>query len=190
MNHTAVNQKDVNQKDVGKKKIENIVGALSLALSDDLLQAAQNHAPTSAPAAAISLVGHMPGMTINHLRSALGLSHPGTVRLVDRLVRDDLVKRDRSTTDGRAVALTLTVSGEAMCQHILASRQNTLARALASLSHDERETLGKLAETMLQNILRDEAHAIQTCRLCDPVVCTNCPVEAEIVSREGSEPLG
>ena len=169
------------------KKVENIVGALSLALSDDLLQAAQSYAPASAPAAAIALVSHMPGMSINHLRSALGLSHPGAVRLVDRLVRDNLVQRSRSESDGRAIALTLTEAGDAMCQSILSARQNAIARALASLNTTEREMLGRLAETMLRGILKGEEHAIEVCRLCNPAVCTNCPVESEIVSRESGQ---
>lgn len=167
-----------------QEKIENVVGALSLALADDLRQVAQRHAPTSSPAAAIALVGHMPGMTINQLSGALSLSHPGAVRLVDRLVRDSLIERGRSVTDGRAVALTLTSTGNDMCQRILASRQNALARALASLDADDRETLGRLAEAMLRGILRDEEHAIEVCRLCDPSICANCPVEAEMIGRE------
>lgn len=171
---------------MSKKKIENVVGALSLALADDLLQVTQSYGPDSAPAAAIALIGHMPGMTINHLRGALDLSHPGAVRLVDRLVRDDLVARGRSATDGRAVALTLTSAGNSMCQRILSSRQNALARAMESLCAADRETLGRLAEAMLRGLLKGEEHAMGVCRLCDPAVCTDCPVESEIMGREAS----
>ena len=173
-----------------KEKVENIVGALSLALADDLLRATQSHAPASAPSAAIALVGHAPGMTINQLSRALSLSHPGAVRLVDRLVRDNLLNRSRSESDGRAVALTLTQTGEAMCLHILSSRQSALAHALASLCPSDRETLGRLAETVLRGMLRGEDHAFEVCRLCDPSVCIECPVEAEIINREALAHLG
>ena len=167
-----------------QQRVENIVGALSLALSDDVLRATQAYAPASAPSAAIALVGHMPGMTINHMRGALGLSHPGTVRLVDRLVRDDLIQRSRSESDGRAVALTLTETGEEVCGRILSARQDTLSKAIASLNAEEREMLGRLAETMLRGILKNEEHAIEVCRLCDPAICTDCPVVSEIDGRE------
>lgn len=167
-----------------QQRIENIVGALSLALSDDVLRATQAYAPSSAPSAAIALVGHMPGMTINHMRGALGLSHPGTVRLVDRLVRDNIIQRSRSESDGRAVALTLTETGEEVCGRILSARQNTLSKAIASLNTEEREMLGRLAETMLRGILKNEEHAIEVCRLCDPAICTDCPVVSEIDGRE------
>ena len=170
-----------------KKKVENVVGALSLALSDDLLHSTQACTPSSAPSAAIALVGHMPGMSINHMRGALGLSHPGTVRLVDRLVQDDLIQRSRSELDGRAVALTLTPSGEVVCRRILSARQDALSRGIASLNATEQQILGRLAEKMLRSIIRSEEHAIEICRLCDPDVCTNCPVVSEIESREGTE---
>ncbi|MEO0376480.1 MAG: MarR family transcriptional regulator [Cyanobacteria bacterium P01_A01_bin.17] len=165
-------------------KIENVVGALSLALADDFLKAAQSHTPKSLSAAAIALVGHAPGITVGQLSRALGLSHPGAVRLVDRLAEGELLNRERSVSDGRAVALTLTEAGEDICQRILSSRQSALSRALASLCPADRETLGRIAEVMLRGMLKDEDHAFEICRLCDPLICNECPVEAEIVGRE------
>jgi DNA-binding MarR family transcriptional regulator len=161
-------------------KVANVVGALSLALADNLLGAAQNHGPRSAPAAAIALVRHVPGMTIEQLRHALGLSHPGAVRLVDRLVEESLVYRDRSDHDGRAVALRVTPRGETMVQHLLEARQNALTRALAGLSVADRQVLGHLAETMLRGMLQGVDHAFAVCRLCDPAICHDCPVDDEI----------
>jgi DNA-binding MarR family transcriptional regulator len=169
---------------MSEEKIKNLFGALSLAIADDLLREAQHHVPLSAPASAITLIGHAPGMTIDQLSRVLGLSHPGTVRLVDRLVREKLLNRERSATDGRAVALTLSPTGEAMCQKILASRQSALARALAMLSPTERSILGRLSETMLQGIVKGETHALEICRLCDPSVCSECPIEGAITPRE------
>ena len=168
---------------MSKKKIENVVGALALAISDDLLRAAQSRAPETAPAAAIALISHVPGMTIEQLRRALRLSHPGTVRLVDRLERDGFVARGQSERDGRAVALTLSPKGAAACRAILSSRQNALARALATLNPSDRKTLGRIAEIMLRAVLEDMDHALEICRLCDPAVCTDCPVVEELTAR-------
>lgn len=166
-----------------EEKIENLVGALALALADDILNTAQRHIALSSPAAAITLISHAPGMTIDELSRALGLSHPGTVRLVDRLVRDRLMLRSRSEHDGRAVALTLTPDGEEVCQRVLSSRQNALNHALAGLDRSDRDTLSRLAETMLRSIVKDADHAAVICRLCDPSICSECPVEAELTVR-------
>ncbi|WP_207480936.1 MarR family winged helix-turn-helix transcriptional regulator [Arenibaculum pallidiluteum] len=165
-------------------RIENIAGALSLAIADELLRAAESRAPEAgSAAAALTLLGHVPGLPIERLRRALGLSHPGAVRLVDRLQADGLVARQPSERDRRAVALVLTPEGEKACAAILAARQGTLARALAALSPEERAVFGRLAEKMLRAALQSEEHAYTVCRLCDPGACTDCPVDAELEAR-------
>ncbi|WP_174236533.1 MarR family winged helix-turn-helix transcriptional regulator [Stutzerimonas nosocomialis] len=170
-------------------KIENMVGALALALSDGVLQSTQNQAPEAGPAAAaIALLGHEPGMTIERLRRALRLSHPGAVRLVDRLVAEGVVERRPSATDRRAVALHLTEAGRANCEAVLAVRQDHIAHALETLSPIELETLGLLTEKLLRGLVRDLDQAYSVCRLCDPGVCTNCPVGAALEEGAGECP--
>src|SRR3712207_4851440 len=138
----------------------NVLGALALALSDEVLRAAQDRAPEPGPAAAaIALVGHEPGMTIDRLRRALGLSHSGAVRLVDRLAGDGLVVRGVSASDRRAVALRLTTAGEATCRAVIAARESAIARAMTSLTEQERQTFGALAEKVLRGFVADLDHA-------------------------------
>ncbi|MBA1275454.1 winged helix-turn-helix transcriptional regulator [Pseudomonas azotifigens] len=166
-----------------------MVGALALALSDGVLQSTQNQAPEAGPAAAaIALLGHEPGMTIERLRRALRLSHPGAVRLVDRLVAGGVVERRPSATDRRAVALYLTAAGETNCDAVLAVRQEHIARALATLSPIELETLGLLTEKLLRGLVQDLDQAYSVCRLCDPGVCTNCPVAGALEEGAGECP--
>lgn len=158
-------------------KLENIVGALSLAISDSIHQGTQEEAPEVGPAAAaIALLGHEPGMSIERLRRALGLSHPGAVRLVDRLVTQGVVERRQAESDRRTVALHLTVEGETNCAAVLAIRQKRIARALDVLDPDEREILGRITEKLLHGLVQDLDQAYSVCRLCDASSCTNCPV--------------
>lgn len=162
----------------------NIIGALALALSDALLQAAEKEAPEAGPAAAaMALLTHEPGMPIERLRRALGLSHPGAVRLVDRLEREGVVIRGGSERDRRAVALNLTAKGTNALRAILLARQTTLTNALAGLTLAERKTFARLAEKMLRAALRGEDHAYAMCRLCDEIACGDCPVDAELKAR-------
>jgi DNA-binding MarR family transcriptional regulator len=161
----------------------NIVGALALAVVDTLLREAQAKAPEPGPAAAaISLLTHEPGMSIDRLRRALGLSHPGAVRLVDRLVADGVVIRETSEHDRRAVALNLTEMGRTTCANIRAARMGTLDKLLDLLDVDERATLGMLAEKLLTGIVESEDHAYSVCRLCNEGVCVNCPVNSALRS--------
>lgn len=162
----------------------NIVGALALALADDILQSAERNAPeVGSAAAALTLIGHEPGLSINDLRAGIGLSHPGAVRLVDRLAAAGMVSRSPATDDRRAVALTLTPAGKAACRSIATARQDALARGMAVLNPDERAAFTALAGKMLQGLVRDEDHASSVCRLCDFGRCTRCPVDTELTSR-------
>ena len=51
------------------------------------------HAIFHCTPAALCVIGHEPGLSIDFLARVLGMSHPGTVRLVDRLETDGLIKR-------------------------------------------------------------------------------------------------
>ncbi len=159
---------------------ENIVGTLALTLSDILLQVSQAEAPSNITAAGLTLIGHVPGLSIHDLSRGLSLSHPGTVRLVDRMAADGLVTRTRSDSDGRAVALVLTPMGEARERAVLASRQAALSQALACLTTEEHTALAQISEKIITSLLRDESHALQMCRLCNSKACVDCPVEAEL----------
>lgn len=162
-------------------KIENVVGALALALVDRLSRDAQSEAPETGPAAAaLALIGHAPGLSIERLRRAVNLSHSAAVRLVDRLADDGLVVRIAAANDRRAVALRLTALGETTCAAILAARQGGLARAMAALDPDELEMFGALAEKLLRAMVRDIDKAYRTCRLCNYTVCIDCPVNDEL----------
>jgi len=170
------------------RKVENVVGALALALSDALHSSTQQEAPEPGPAAsAIALLHHEPGLTIEQLRRALRLSHPGTVRLVDRLTKDGLVERRASAEDRRAVALHLTSDGETSCAAILAARRTAVASALKILDQTERELLGRLADKLLSGLTHTADNAYQTCRLCDRQACKSCPVDEAL---HGSVPKG
>ena len=164
-------------------KAENIVGAMALTLSDILLKGARHEVPASISAAGLTLIGHVPGISIQELSKGLSLSHPGSVRLVDRMVEGGLVERGRSETDARTVALSLTAEGKRREQMVLASRRDVLESALSSLSYEEQQALALISQKLITAILKDEEHALKICRLCDSEACPDCPVDAELGRR-------
>jgi MarR family transcriptional repressor of emrRAB len=150
----------------------NLLGALALTLADQI-------GTGSDAAALITLRNYAEGEPLDLLRRALALSHPGVVRLADRLERRGLVERRRSERDGRVVALRLTPAGRRAADEAQAARADTVYTALAALSKDERQALDGMLERMLAAHTTDATASLVICRLCDPDVCGHpdrCPV--------------
>lgn len=154
----------------------NLLGALALTLADQI-------GTGSDAAALITLRNYAEGEPLDLLRRALALSHPGVVRLADRLERRGLVERRRSERDGRAVALRLTPAGRRAADEAQAARADAVDTALAALGKDERRALDGMLERMLAAHTTDSTASLVICRLCDPDVCghpARCPVTRSV----------
>ena len=176
----------------------NTLGALSLVIADRINAAVEPIAAfgPSAPAAVTALHEFLDGGSITQLSSVLGLSHSGTVRLVDRLGAAGLVRRV-AADDGRAVSLVLTSRGRRAAIRILGARQESLDAALAALSPSAVKELSATLDTMLTAVtlsrLEQRAAAPDgtsppwLCRLCDFHACGRdtgkCPVRNAVATR-------
>ena len=159
----------------------NLLGAVSLAVSDRIGAAAERGAALggSAPAALISLAGYLDGSPIEAVRSPLRLTHSATVRLVDRLVAAGLARRSEGS-DRRSVAVELTPAGHAAAVEAVKARGRALEEALADLDPGERAELARLHAKVLRTLTDGRATAGNICRLCDSQACGHeeghCPV--------------
>lgn len=159
----------------------NLLGAAALAITDRLreeMQAMLNR--TGETAAALIVLGYAPGLSVEILRQVLDLSHPGTVRLIDRIEEDGLVER-RKAPDGRAVALHLTRKGSKLRQKLMDRRLDTLEASLKGLTSDERLVLGELLAKVLTNLPETEMAKHRICRLCAVRVCDECPIPGNAI---------
>jgi MarR family transcriptional regulator, negative regulator of the multidrug operon emrRAB len=166
-----------NRRAPNRARAANLLGALTLEAAR--LQETVHEPVGQAGAAAQALVTicAYPGRSIEQLRGPVGLSQPGAVRLVDRLVASGWVKRGGSR--GRhGFELRLTAGGEAVVDDLLARRRAVLAELLEPLSEDERCTLERLLEKLLAARTGDRADLERLCRLCERRVCKRCPVAA------------
>jgi DNA-binding MarR family transcriptional regulator len=163
------------------ERTANLLGALALTLSDRAAAAVQGDAGVSGSdaAALVTLRNYAEGEPLDLLRRALALSHPGVVRLADRLQARGLVERHRSDRDGRAVALRLTAAGRRSADAALAARADAIDAALETLDPGQRRALTPMLELMLGAQTTDSTASLVICRLCDPDVCGHperCPV--------------
>lgn len=157
----------------------NLLGVVGLAVADRIKDTARdilNHAGETP--AALVVIGYGSGPSNDQLRRILGLSHPGTVRLVDRLVDDGLVER-REGRDKRAIALYLSRRGRTLREELLKGRLAAIRPLLTPLTVAERDTLSALLHKMLSSMETTDMERRTLCRLCDNRVCSNCPIPAD-----------
>lgn len=159
----------------------NLLGAAALALTDRIGAQMRDVLDRSGETgAAIVVLGYAPGLSLEVLRQVLALSHPGTVRLIDRLEDDGLVER-RKALDGRAVALHLTPAGLKLRAELMDRRVETLEAALSGLTMDERHDLGRLLAKVLTNLPETEMAKHRICRLCAVRLCSDCPIPGHAI---------
>jgi DNA-binding MarR family transcriptional regulator len=155
---------------------DNMLGAFVLAVGDRIRRESEDAiGHTGASAAALITVARFPDRTIEFVRQAIGLSHPATVRVVDRLVEHGLVRR-RPAGAGPAVALTATAAGKRQARGILEIRQRVIADSLPELSSTESDALVEILERALAHL--SGSPGTTHCRLCDMQRCprSDCPV--------------
>jgi DNA-binding MarR family transcriptional regulator len=163
------------------ERTAQLLGALALTLADRTGAAVEQDAGVagSDAAALVTLRNYAEGEPLDLLRRALALSHPGVVRLADRLQARGLVERHRSARDGRAVALRLTPAGRNAADAALAARGEAIAAAIATLDPAQRRALAPMLERMLAAQTTDSDASLVICRMCEPDVCghpARCPV--------------
>lgn len=159
----------------------NLLGAVALALSDQLKSdMADAFDRSGETAAAVVVLGYAPGLSVETLRQVISRSHPGTVRLIDRLAEDGLVER-RKAEDRRAVALYLTEAGEQLRRQLMKSRLLMLETSLSGLTEDERRVLGELLSRVLSNLPKTEMDKHRICRLCSTPTCKDCPIPGHAI---------
>lgn len=128
--------------------------------------------------AALVVIGYGLGPSNDQLRKILGLSHPGSVRLVDRLVADGLVER-REGRDRRAIALHLTEEGRILREKLLRGRLAAIRPFLEVLTEPEQNVLAELLHKILRSMDTTDLDRCTLCRLCDVSVCERCPIPAD-----------
>jgi DNA-binding MarR family transcriptional regulator len=176
--HISLEDLDPSGEAIMTTRLENLLGALSVAVNDRMDDAFDEACAVgdSAPAAMI-LIHENPDTRIEALARYLALSHSGTVRLVDRLSQAGWVARE-TCDDKRAVVLVLTKAGAKVAERLLDGRRKSLGKALAGISHGDRKLLERLLPQMLNNLVTDRAQADHTCRYCDAGACARegCPL--------------
>ena len=174
-------------------RVANLLGVVALAVAERTREAAEDAVGAGGAAAAALVHLHSrPGESVSALGRVLGLTQPGAVRLVDRLVALGLVTRATAgaTGDGRSVLLSLTAAGQERAAAVLTARSAALQQILAGLEPAAVDRLVPLLEQLVVSLppagdrqeLRADEAVLQLCRLCDRDACRRdpgCPIEEQ-----------
>lgn len=170
------------------RQVENLFGALALSVSDAMAHEIERaEGSYGSGTFALVLLQHAGELRSDVLARQLRLAQSSTVRLVDRLERDGLVRR-RPGADRRTVMISLTARGERAAGGILSVRQGVLQKLLARLSASEQASLQAISVKLLSSLTVDLASGEQNCRLCDEAACDlrACPVESRYQTFDGA----
>ncbi len=161
----------------------NVIGAWSVAVADAIEHAtAAATGITGAAPAALVAVAADPDMSIDDLRRALELTHPGAVRLVDRLVGCGWLQRRPG--HGRTVHLRLTARGRRTHRRVLEARREAIAGLTAALDPVDLEHVAQLIAPSLTASATDPDRLRHLCRLCRRSDCDPCPVAAGVCGED------
>lgn len=89
-----------------------------------------------------------PNSSLIDLTNHLGLTPPSASNLVDGLVNQKLIDRQKSTTDRRRLTLNLTQTGESIVNLARANAQVSLSKTLSCLSETELDTVEHAMEIL------------------------------------------
>ena len=181
-------------------RLANLLGALSTGLTDGVHEATSTAAQLDevAATALIALLDFSPRGSVRTLSQVIGLTHSGTVRLVDRLVTAGYVAR-MPGRDARSRSPILTTTGATVARRVRSARERAIARHLVTLSSNERSSLTRLCESLIGAVTKhrlEQRNAGLTpaggalCRMCDFAACGRdkgtCPAAA--VAAQDSTP--
>jgi MarR family transcriptional regulator, negative regulator of the multidrug operon emrRAB len=171
-----------NEETRNPARVANLLGAVALEAARVQETVHEPVGQAGAAAEALVTIAAYPGRSIERLRGPLGLSQPGAVRLVERLVGAGWVKQGGSR-GRRGFELRLTGAGDAVVEDLLTRRRAVLAELIEPLSQPERSTLEQLLEKLLAARTGDRGDLERLCRLCERRVCRRCPVAGAQPSR-------
>jgi DNA-binding MarR family transcriptional regulator len=94
----------------------------------------------------LSLIGHNPGITSRQLCSALNILPPNLVGFLKTFEKRHLIERKPHPTDGRAVGLFLTETGNALMREAEVTANASDLSTATALTAAERKTLTRLLQ--------------------------------------------
>jgi len=116
----------------------------------------RNYPITSAQFIALQWFIEEDDVTIGELSNKIGLAYSTTTDLVDRMEKNELVKRVKDPKDRRVVRIRVLHKGETIIREVIQKREDYLAKVLEKFSLQQTMTLSELL-----SLLQDQMNSIK-----------------------------
>ncbi len=97
---------------------------------------------------------HQSTFTMTELSRLHGVSFSTMTSMVDRLLQNGLLERQRDDDDRRIVLVSLSVKGKKMVDYLMRARKQNLERFLCELTRDEVREFVKSIENVAHHLSR------------------------------------
>lgn len=167
----------------------NVLGALALVITDQLDAATSPAGGGGSATAALSALDQfLDKPSVTRLRDVLGLTHSGTVRLLERLDTAGLITRGAGP-DGRTRSIRLTPRGRRSARSAAEQRAAYLDAVLDGLTASELQTLHDLLARLMTQAVNLKDSGAWICRRCDLRACSrpegHCPAATAAAHKYG-----
>ena len=127
------------------------VTRLARAIEADFEGRLEQYGVTRASWAVLSAIFHHDKTTPAELKAFVGIDGAAITRHLDRVVKQGLVRRQRSAKDRRSVNLKITAEGAALIAKIAAESKASNEKFLTGIDQAEIETMQTIIRKMLLN---------------------------------------
>jgi len=135
---------------------------------------------------ALIYAGQHNASSVGDIAAGLDISHPAAVKLIERLLRKELVTKSEDSHDRRVSHVTLTDSGRRIVEHTQTRRAAMIQRALQDMTPGEQSGLITGLEKLLAATLDTENLIDSVCLRCGASHTSACVVNRAHVAVTGS----
>ncbi len=100
----------------------------------------------------VKILGQLGDLSLSSLSERIKAQNSTVTGIIDRMEREDLVRRERSDADRRIVLIRLTDKGQALAQEIHVEPMEIFRRALQSLPKKDVEELFRVLDLVQQRV--------------------------------------
>lgn len=123
---------------------------------------------------ALTLVAERGKCSVGGLAEGLGVTHPAAVKLIDKLVRKELVTRSVGIEDHRQSTIGITSEGRRIVNEVRRARTERLEGVLDRMCAEDRQALIHGLQSFVTAALRNEGALDQLCVSCQALMPSDC----------------